>query len=588
MLVQKKKKLSITLPIKYQLVQMEQDLICYLMRNNPFVCEFENTSNNASLAVIQENLKHIFARNRWLSINYYLPPLLAEFWTVAAEYWVAYLKDSPDLFSKEDEVVEFKRCINEMGHHGLVHLLDYLSKKESELKPIFSPLLRRTDKPLAFYAGFQASEVKPYTQALIKHLQEGKYFPFKQLSLSFVPGVNKDLIALLDGLNQRESIEKISLTDCSASAETFGALEGFLQELLTHAETHPNWTSPLDIPELEQPSNHPRFADIFELYSELNNLLIDRAREKCAKDLFEITPFKEALSGPTLDDDDENVEGAEDALDIDSTTPKTIQSNAAVLKKFQEASHHLEAELTLERSGGISLQMQQQQQIQQERSRALEKEMEQGTAYEDVLPAVLIDYNNIDEVLAEHYQGLTNKKLIDVQKATLGGGSELQNFFHTWCNANPLVVTKHTIQKMTPAAAEMLLKHHRQFSGGLNVYNLPRGFYTQRMANGQLVLGYKSTLAYTTNHNPLTLQLTYQQPPLERILGNYLQFENYSGMDNARKAYALQGLAQLQPELPLDERTKRFNDLCMTLMTEKWSTFLKTQQITTGFLITGN
>ncbi len=565
----KEKILRITLPSKYQLDPTEQALICYLMRNNPFVCEFENVSGNVSLATIKADLKHIFARNRWLSANHYLPPLLAEFWTVAAEYWVAYLKDSPDLFSKEDEVVEFKRCINEMGYHGLVPLLAYLHEKESELKSLFTPLLRRNDKPLAFYAGFQAKEVKPYTQALIKHLKAGNYFPFKQLSISFILGVNDDLIALLDELSQLESFEKISLTDCSASVETFAALESFLQALLVHARSNTNWTSPLDIPELEQPSNHPRFAEIVKLYNELNNLLIYRAREKCAKGLLTIIPFKDASAGQLVDDENEVFEDAqEDAHEnITGTPAKISQSSSSVVKKFQDSVQLLTEALSLERSGGISLQMQQQQQIQQERSRALEKEMEQGTAYEDILPSLLVDYQNIDEVLGEHYQKLTQKHLIDTEKATLSGDTELQSFFHTWINANPLVATKHIIQKMTKAAAEMLLKHHRQFSGGLNVHNLPRGFYTQRLSTGQLVLGYKSTLGYTTNHNPLTLQLTYQQPQLERILGNYLQF----GPDMTH----LRLLAQLQPELPLEERQERFHELSQTKMTKRWADFFK-------------
>lgn len=566
----KEKYLVVELPIEYQLSPQEQSLIIYLMQRNPFVCRFENRCNNQSLDVINENLQPIFARNRWLSINGYLPPLIDEFWNVSAEYWVAYLKTSPDLLSDKKDVIEFKNCVMEMGLRGLQPLLNYLSNKEDELKSYFNKLLRNTENPLVFYAGCPAEEVRAYTHALIQHLQQEKYFPFKQFQFSFVPGANTDIIVLLEQLNELNYFEKISLTDCT-TPERIDALGKFLEEVVSRASKNESWTCPIHIPELEKPSSNPQLAKIYDLYNDLNNILVQRARKKNDNDLLKIELFKNA-SQVVVEELEDDVE------DIQVKKKKGVESEALV-RKFEKDSDKTfgKQPLSLVRAGGIALQMQQQQQIKQERSRSLENEMEKGTAYEDVLPPLLIDYRNIHEQLWKYYQDLNLDYPIDSRKAILGDGPEeiLEKFFHTWVNANPTISAKHTIQKMTPYAAQMLLKYHRQLSGGLNVSNLPRGFYTQRLGSGELVLGYKPTLGYTTDHNPLTLQLTTAIPKIEPILGDYRQFnkEEFPSLE-ALKAQ-MQLLAEMQPELPKEERAKRLETLWHKKeLTNTWKVFL--------------
>ncbi|HHI9477391.1 TPA: hypothetical protein ACTUT5_001302 [Legionella anisa] len=572
----KEKNLIIDLPEKYQLHEIEQNLVCYLMQRNPFVCRFENPSNNRSLKLINENLQHIFARNRWLSINGYLPPLLDEFWNVSAEYWVAYLKQSPDLLSDKQDVLEFKSCVREMGLHGLEPLLTYLSNKEGELKPEFNKLLRKTENPPVFYAGCPAKEVRGYTQALVNHLQQEKYFPFKQFQFSFVPGATKDIADLLEQLNELNYFDKISLTDCTTTPEKIDALGDFLLEVIKRAGHNENWTCPIHIPELEKPSNNPQLAKIYELYSDLNNILVQRARKKSDEDLLKINHFKVASQVVA-----EEIEDHEKEVQIKDK--KGLESEALVRKFGKECVKTLgEQQLSLSRAGGIALQMQQQQQIKQERSRSLENEMEKGTAFEDVLPPLLIDYTNIHDELGKYYHELNLDYPIDDRKITLKTHDEkiLQSFFHTWVNANPEVPAKHIIQKMTPYAAQMLLKYHRQLSGGLNVSNLPRGFYTQRLGSGELVLGYKPTLGYTTDHNPLTLELTTSIPKVERILGDYRQFNKHDEVPRLQDLLQqMQLLAEMQPELSKKERELRLDALWHgEKLSKSWQLFLKQEE----------
>lgn len=555
----REKALVIDLPAQYQLDADEQALVCYLMEMNPYVCDFQNRLKNASLTAINNNLQHIFARNRWLSINAYLPPLLDEFWVVAAEYWVAYLKTSPDLLAEVSEVKEFKRCIREMGIHGLLPLLQYLDQHAGVLKPAFNTLLQNIDRPPVFYGGCAASDVKQYTQALITHLQQKRYFPFRQFQFSFIPGVNKDIITLLTELNQQEVFDKISLVDCLVSAESRKALELFLQDAITQAKKDDHWICPIHIPELENPLIDPQLTKAVELYGELNNLLVKRSRQKQAGKLAELPAFAKAPQAELVD---------QPKLPLPGQPKQKTQANITTVNKFNQdvarVWHADKQPISLSRAGGLTLQMQQQQQIKQERSRCLDNEMEKGTAYADVLPSLLIDYNNIDQELGSYYQNLNQESPIDESKAILSGNTVLQQFFHTWVNANPTVSAPHTIQKMTPHAAKMLLKFHRQLSGGLNVDNLPVGFYTQRNASGELVLGYKSTLSYSTDHNPFTMQLNNSIPKVERVLGDYKQFDH---IKTGSPFDLLRLLAQMQPELSAAEKEKRYNQFSKTEFT---------------------
>ncbi|MDP3559976.1 MAG: hypothetical protein Q8R79_06500 [Legionellaceae bacterium] len=112
---------------------------------------------------------------------------------------------------------------------------------------------------------------------------------------------------------------------------------------------------------------------------------------------------------------------------------------------------------------------------------------------------------------------------------------------------------------MTPDAAKMLLKYHRQLSGGLNPYNLPKGFYTQRDAAGTLVLGYKSTLQYTTDNNPLTLRFLEKIPEPEVCPGDFRQF-NLSKYTDGNIAWDDEDYAQLKLFSQLQPRPKDVED----------------------------
>ncbi|MDP3560295.1 MAG: hypothetical protein Q8R79_08125, partial [Legionellaceae bacterium] len=517
----KQKTLSIDLPLQWSLNQEEIALITLLMEQNPFVCELEVANNHPDLMQIRNSLQHVFARNRWLHLNNYTPPLLADFWDVAAHYWVAHVKlNSQTLMSNDDsQQGEFRRCVDEMGIHGLRAVLNYLQREEQTLKVDFNKLLQSKENPPAFYAACPSQDMKKYTTELLVYLRAGSYFPFAQFHFRFVPGVNNDILDLLGQLNTLDSFQRITLQDC-LSDTNIGHFSGFLDAVLVRLNNDASWACPILVPELEHASNKPGVQALRNKYLNINNILMVRARRKNENELAKIPPVAIAAPGLVLDAGDAS--SSDDDLD-DEAPPAAQELN----EHFQLALTALKVpEFPINRAGGLALQMQQQQQIKQERSRCLDHENEKGTAYQDVLPAHLVTYDTIDTVLGAYFAKFESEHVIDDEKAVLGlgGKSRLQNFFHTWINANPDVNAKHIIRKMTPDAAKMLLKYHRQLSGGLNPYNLPKGFYTQRDAAGNLVLGYKPTIQYSTDTNPLTLRLIEHIPMPEARPGDFRQF----------------------------------------------------------------
>lgn len=571
----KQKTLSITLPLKWKLDKTEIALICYLMETNPFVCELKIPNKHPSLVEIKNNLQHIFARNRWLSMNGYLPPLLDNFWDIAAQYWVSYLAQPANVLFPNAEGTEFKRCVDEMGIHGLKAVLAYLTREEHTLKPDFAKLLLNKELPPTFYAGCPAKEMRGYTELLLAHLKNMQYFPFAHFQLGFVPGANQEIIDLISALNKLETFERISLTNC-ITPDNLAGFSKFIDAVLAHMEKDENWTCPISVPELDAPSNDANVNKVRMKYMHMNNILLNRMRTKHNKDLDNIPLFKKALEADN--------EAIDDDLD-DAVAPAEkgkVEKNKLSVA-FNHALGRLERdEFPISRAGGLSLQMQQQQQIKQERSRRLDNETKKGTAYQDVLPANLITYENIDELLGEFYAEHKKDHPVDESKATLGENDKhiLKRFFHTWINANPDVSAPHIIRKMTPIAAKMLIKHHRQLSGGLNPYNLPKGFYTQRTAAGDLVLGYKVTLGYTTDHNPLTLKLSLEAPKAELFLGDFRQFDmkKYTAADiqwdDADYQY-LKLFCQVQPRTK-EETEAKYNEFAqqeLENLTTKQRTF---------------
>lgn len=505
----KKSILSIDLPEKFQLNKDEIDYIVANLADNPFVTEFE-INNNASLQVIKDQLLPVFARNRWLAANGYRPPFVANFWKEAAKYWVTYLHENQNILKEAEEYNLFKGCVLEMGLKGLQEILDVL-QDESERETI--ERIYGRDKP-AFYAACPAREYGPYLQLLIKHIKSGLFFPFSELGVSYQPGNNPALIQLIAAINKLDKFDKVSLTDCLKNRS---ACHGLLVELIKAARAE-KWIGLIAIPELEDKSNVDNEIQALRAqYTLLNDLILQNRHEETAKRLNKT--IKESSSfiigeRPVKDEGSDRKDKKEQQLTIE--VDQIISSLDA---------HEI---WPLKKGGVTQLQLQQQQQIQQSRQVQQEQQKVVLNTVEDPLTGDLIDYHNIDKLLGTYFNEFSLENPVQRKAATLWDErkeSVLQGFFHTWINANPAVTASEVIFKMTPEAAKSLLRKHSLLASGLNPDNLPKGFYTQRSKDGELILCYSPEMAHINPPTPMTLNLDVQLPLAEAWKGDFRQID---------------------------------------------------------------
>ncbi|MDP3560178.1 MAG: hypothetical protein Q8R79_07525 [Legionellaceae bacterium] len=561
----KQRTLEIDLPPEFKLDDEEQALICFLMENNAFVTELIS-DNNQSLQAIKTALQPVFARNRWLQRNGYLPPMLDSFWTRAAHFWAVHLCHKPNLLEQNEDQYEFRRCVQEMGIQGLQAFLIYLSQNETFLSKYYGK------QYLMYYAAFTPSNIEACVQALQTHIEQGHYFPYTQFCLAFQIShhpekTRKTFFGLLQTLAQQKiadhaQLDKIYMSDVLKTAEHKIQFKEFLLYLDEQLEQE-NWTIPFYIPELEDPDKlQAEDRHLWALYKRLNNRIVQNFRKQNQKGL-ETIITKEAASS-------EKEEAVLPNKPIQASSSKSaapLLINALTAKFNKNLQSTALEQWPIDQGNQAELQVQQQQEIKQERqlSRELDSQLHQN--HEEELPPLLISYDNIEQHLGKYFEKFKKENPYFENAATLGNASsELQNLFHTWINGEPQVQAKYLIQKMTPEAAKALMRKHRLLTGGLNPNNLPKGFFTQRGAQKELILGYRPEIPYTTQPSPLTLRLEEHIPHASAWAGDFQQFhmDNYTApIDWDSNTQAWQDLAlftYLQPPVPEDLLNKSYQE----------------------------
>lgn len=498
--------LNIHLPPQYQLNEDELGLIVRLMQDNAYVTELNINVENQSLNKLKNELLPVFARNRWLAENKYLPPFYDNYWQRAAKYWLIHLSEHDDLLTVKHEHELFKRCVEEMGVRGLQAVLNYLSAPElsERLLGVYGTKLP------AFYIACQQEEITQYLELLITHLRKGSLFPFSQIGVAYQPGNDLNFVELIQYVNQRDSFDNLQLTDCLRHPQDFAQL---IQNLSTTAQKE-RWTGLIVIPELEDKNSlTEEYRELHSLYRQLNNIILHNRHLKQGAQLAvrikEVSPFDELPTGE-VPPGDEGPEGED-----------PVEMNIKPLFTEEE-----KGPWPLHRGGAVQLQIQQQQEIQQSRQVQQENQKMQMHLLEQAITSELVTYDSIDKLLGEYYQRFKAENECQTKYASLWNRtneSELKGFFHTWINANPQVKAPQIIQAMTQEAAKMLLRHHSRASSGLNLENLPRGFYIQRSKTGGLILCYDAEIGLSFV-SPLTLSMHISKPKAELWEGDFRLF----------------------------------------------------------------
>ena len=505
----KKKELVIHLPTKFQISADEQRFIINLMQDNPYVTEFK-INNNQSLNAIKKELLPVFARNRWLAENGYRPPLVDNYWQRAAKYWLIHLNEQQNILADKREHDSFKRCVREMGLTGLNSVL-YLLRDESQREVIEG--IYAKNKP-EFYAACQPDELNGYLDALIKHLKHRAYFPFSELGISWQPGTDKKYIELISQINQLDQFEEVTLSDCLVNPKL---LKTFLIKLAVSASEQ-QWVGLIVIPELEDKQNvSNEYRELCSVYANLNNVILHNRHLKASAGLVEKIKAASDFSEPSIDKSHSFIASPSHESGISMAIEEAFAA-------FTDGKK--QGPWPVKRGGAVQLQLQQQQEIQQSRQIQQEQQKTQMQVLEEVIAGERVTYKNIDALLGKYYREFSSENIVDRKSAALReiGESELQGFFHTWVNANPSVEARQVIQSMTLDAAKMLLRKHVRFSSGLNLENMPRGFYTQRAKDGSLVLCYNPEVGYVSGANSFTLDLNVTVPKADMWEGDFRLF----------------------------------------------------------------
>ncbi|MCH9755621.1 MAG: hypothetical protein K0U37_00310 [Gammaproteobacteria bacterium] len=519
--------LTINMPRSYCIASSDIDVMVRILDQNAFVTEF-NVGDNPSLRNMKTRLEPTFARNRWLHSRGYLPPLADDYWKRAAKEWLLHLRDEPDVLLPKEENNLFKTCVREMGQQGLNAILEVL-KDEAEAEWLAKTYGR--NKP-AFYLGCaNKTQYNDYLDTFVRHLDANYSFPFSEVGIAYHSSRhNRKLVEVLNALNEKNDFEQVTLTNCLDNPDDFA---DFLRDLIAEAK-HSNWQGVVIIPELQGNTVLPDRLHFLRSQSRLlNNIILRNKRlNKSREALDEIKeqshfPADLAVGGAaSLVDDGE---GKEDELE-DEPAVDIGQLAAGI------AALGVNAKWPFQKGGDVQLQLQQQQEIQQQRQIQQEKQRVVHRINEEAIAGQLVDYDNIGRLLGDYWTQFKDENPYHLTAARLADDfteNELQGFFHTWINANPAVHdAAHVIQKMTPAAAKMLLRKHVHLSSGLNPENLPKGFFTQRSKDDELVLCYDPELSYVATPTAFTLDLDVRRLPAVAWEGDFRQFDIETYLDD--------------------------------------------------------
>ena len=546
----KKRVIGIHLPSNFQLNAHEIRSVLDILKENAYITEFK-INDNASLETIHNQLVPTFARNRWLMEKGYRPPMTDNYWKQAARFWMLHLKEHPQVLSPTDDHTFFKRCVLEMGVQGLNAVLAYLADDgvREQLEVIYG------NQNPSFYAACMPKDIKDYLSTLIAYLRQPEsYFPFNEFGISYQPGNDVLFIELLGQINQLQRFEKITLTDfLQSSVEN---CELFLKTLIQHADEK-NWVGLVIIPELEDKTNTTRALVVLrQMYGFLNDVMLRNRHELSNHNLLKRIA------------DISNVEADLSVVEALKPSPKSVLvSDGDDNVTLDAALANIDRESWPLRKGNFG-QMQIQQQEQIEQMRQIQQEQQQVTLnnHEAAVAEELVDYKNIDRLLGKFYQKFGRENKIWRQSASLKSSeeSDLQGFFHTWISANPFIGASQVIRKMTQDAAKMLVRKHRLLSSGLSIEHLPKGFYTQRSKDGDMILCYSADQGYVSAPTALTLSLDVQIPEAHAWSGDFRQLDlpRYKTRIAALESIDWQNIILFSQLQPVRDYTEDFKEFC--------------------------
>ncbi len=536
-----------------QLNDSEINIMVALMRDNTDVTNMtvnKNMAENPSLSKLKQALLPILARNRWLVANKYRPSLASDHWLEAAFYALQYFSDdsNTDLLTQPtpDKHLNFIGCVNEMSIEGLDAILRCLCDPQRKNR---LDLFYRDRRP-GFLATCLEKDLNAYLTKLVSHLKEkNNYFPFATIGIKYQPGCDPLFAELFTALNQRGDFEQITLTHLSDQLSP----DKLMDDLIARANKE-KWCVLINTPELNDDSKLvERYRSLHDKYARLNNIILHNRREVEAKKL--VANIERGLAQKDPIEPGNLPAPAATFAPIAGDEPQQAvigknNNNAAAMNDDQVVARPAAGGRIWPLTKGARASLQQQQQMQHEEQqqhqqgmqRKQQKQHQKQQAQEQEkrnvpLNMQLVNYNNIDELMKPIYDEIKRSQPNFALKVTrLGHETELQAFFRTCISANPATNATFVIKEMTQAAVKKLLLNHRKLQAGLDIEDLPRGFWTQRDEEESLILCYSNEYGYQNNKSAYTLDLDKAPLTGNDWLGDGRQFNQEEKLSSPQQA----------------------------------------------------
>jgi len=343
---------------------------------------------------------------------------------------------------------------------------------------------------------------KRYLRTLRGHIDNNHPFPFSKLGIAYLPETQDEILLLLASVNQKSVIKEVVFTEGLKNPQQ---IQQFLGKLMEEAVKN-RWQTVISVPELESLDN----PSLLNQYKLLNNIILQNRATQAG-----------ALLLPTL------LKAGESKSELEKTTSKKTVAPTIEIPALPSKQRENNRVYPLKRGGSAQLQFQQQQQIAAQRQLQLKSEKRVIRATDDRIISEYVTYDNIHEKLSKLLGGYDKAARLRLEsKAILRnkeGESLMQGLFHTWINANPKVHAKEVIYGMTEPAVRKLLLAAQHLTSGLSLDNLPKGFYTQRSKDDQLILCYdpERSQEYSETQNRLTVNLDVHKAPESKWEGDF-------------------------------------------------------------------
>lgn len=513
----KKNKFTITLP-ELDIPENYIDALRVIIAENTKIKEIVLIGENSAprLRNFIEEIKPQLMRNRWLNQNGYLSSSHAnDAWEKATEYFLFSALSQRIFDTKFLTVTSDKNIFAQMGFSLLNATLKFLSNDENQdrLKAAFS-----SEEGLSFYTAMHSEIDGKSTLALLQeHIHEKKYFPFKKIIVD-APALSLDeIVDFICECANSQNINELRL-DSFKNAQLDEYLKFFSK--LSELAEEKAWKISIRMPSIIDSDNE----SIISAYRKLNATIAKNA----PKDWGFIQAIIDSLQPKPSPGENENISSLQEKppeeddfnkLGFDEEEKYPL-AHTVELQHVQESTTSTDTNTTTDTN--ISVQASYQK---------------SNTPKLDRVIGKLVNRDSIDATLSYWFKLQReenirlNQFISEVVEKYFEEGFDTNLLQHLWDrlsdtpkeNLSAGTVVRDTLLFISiDAIKRLLLNIHIFYVSGINLDNLPSGYYIQTLPsidfdvrrNDQegLLIGYDESERWHFRPNRFTVRLDAESP----------------------------------------------------------------------------